>query len=162
MPSGKRLSEAGFGQPAQIADRGLARRHQFLRILVAQFVERELAARRDCERLVEQRLRIELREVAERPQMALAVGMKRVAGVEHRHAEADRGERVLQRAALGNVHVHVAPCHQWQTGCLRKIACRGEPLGVVGRAEAFHHDPRTAGKTCSNGLRVFQRRQRVG
>ena len=105
---GQATGEPFLGQAAQIAGRGLAGGNDLLGILVAQHLERELAARGDDERLGEPCGRIDAAQRLDRSQVTLAVRVQRVAGFGNGGLEADRGQRVLQRAALALVHVHVA------------------------------------------------------
>ena len=123
-----------------------ARRHQLLGIFVAQFVERERAARGEIERGVGQLARIERGEPRARAQVALAVGEERVAAFGERRAQADGRERVLQRAPGAHVHVHVARRDERQSGGARKRLQRGEARAVAGAREEFGGDPCAAGE----------------
>ncbi len=80
----------------------------------------------------------------DRPQMALAVGMQRVAGFGYGSLEADRGQRILQRAALALMHVYVArrgdgKAQRCGDGHELFAAC-----GVVGVEQALGGDPQVA------------------
>ncbi len=81
-------SEAGPGFMAQPGGRRVAVRDDLLRVLVAQFVERKVAARGDGQRFGQQIRRVEARQAEPRAQVALAVGKQRVTGSEHRRFQA--------------------------------------------------------------------------
>src|SRR4029453_3601244 len=118
--------ESYFRQLAQMARRRLARRDDFLRILVAQFVQRKDAALRDRDRLREQRRRIDRRKGRARAQVPLSVGKKRMAAFGKRLTQTNRGNRVLQRAPRACMHVDVTGGDLRQSACLRKPPPAGE------------------------------------
>ena len=78
--------------------------------------------------------------------MTLAVGKQRMTGPRHRRLEPDRSQRILQRAALANVHVHVAGGDDRQTDHAgdghQLLAARR----VVGVEQALGRDPQRVGK----------------
>ena len=69
------LREPALDQLAQPRRRRFSRRHDLLRVFVAQLVERKAAALRDRERFGEQLRRIDAGEARTRAQVPLAVGM---------------------------------------------------------------------------------------
>ena len=91
--------EAFLGEATQIAAGGLARGNDLLGILVAQHLERKLAARGNDERLGDPCGRIDAAQRLDRPQVALAVRMQRVAGFGIVCLEPDRGQRRPRRAS---------------------------------------------------------------
>ena len=78
-PAPARPSSVQLAQPARPASSPSGT--SLARILVAQLVEREVAALGDAQRLGEQLRRIELREPQPRPQVPLAVGKQREAAL---------------------------------------------------------------------------------
>ena len=102
------LHRALLREPPQPARRRVTFRHDLARVLVAQFVERERAARGDLDRRREQFGRMQLRDALDRAQVPLAVRKQRQPRLLDRRADARRGQHVLQRAAAARVHVHVA------------------------------------------------------
>jgi hypothetical protein len=116
---------------------GVSLRHQLLRILIAQLVEREIAARGDARALGEKLRRIELREAHAQPQVALGVRLQRLPALGHRLAQPDRRQHILQRLARAQVHVHVARGNQRQSQPLQ----RSELRPVVGPAMQLGGDP---------------------
>ena len=147
-------------QLRQPARRRLARRHQLLRVLVAQLVERKRAARGDGERLRQELGRIDLRQAHPRAQVPLGVRVKRLRAALERQAQPDRGERVLQATARAQVHVHVARGHQWQAAGVRLLAQRVEPGAVVRPAMQLHGDPGPAAEMRGEPLPVPRQQQR--
>ena len=95
----KAPAQSFLGQPAQMSGRRLAIGYEFLRILVAQRIERKRAACRHVQRLGEQFSGIQIRQPQPQPQVALGVGVQRVPAALHWQPKTDRSERVLQPAA---------------------------------------------------------------
>ncbi len=111
-PSGQRQRA-----PASVSSRryeagGVAWRHQLARILVAQLVEAEVAGSGERCARGQQLRRIQPAQALRLAQVALRVRVQPCAGLCHRHAGADRGERILQRPPGAHVHVHVPTGHQ--------------------------------------------------
>jgi hypothetical protein len=78
--------------------------------------------------------------------VALAVGKQRVAGLEHRGLQAQRGQHILQPAAAPHVHVHVAGGDQRQAaGGAQRL--QASSRRVVRPGMQFDGDPGAAGKT---------------
>ena len=156
---GKPPAQAVFGEPAQPARGRLARRHQLLGILVAQFVEREIAAPGDRERLGEELGRIQLREAHAQPQAALGVRMEVAPALRHGAPEPHRGEHVLQPPARAQVHVHVARRRQGQAGMLRDFPQTVQLRAVVRPAMQLRRDPGLPGEALRDPVRLtFVRR----
>ncbi len=76
--------------------------------------------------------------------MAFAVGMKRVTAFGERLLQADRSDRVLQRASRADMHVDVAGSHLRQPARLRQLGVTREPRRVAGAGEKLDSDPRAA------------------
>ena len=138
-PHGARLH-----QTAQVRFRRRARGHDFLRVLVAQLVEREAAALRDLPRRVEERARVQRLEPRDRPQGSLAVREERTPRARDRGPQAHRGQHVLQGAAPALVHVHVAARDRRQPEPLREGRKAPEPLAVSARGDELDRDPEAA------------------
>jgi hypothetical protein len=113
-------ARAGFGQGEQVLRGGHAGRHQFFRVFVAQFVERESAACGDVCALFEQRRRVEPVQFMQRAQVALAIGLQARAELLHRRVQADGSEHVQQRLARAFVHQCLAG------GAHRQLQVQGE------------------------------------
>ncbi len=78
--------------------------------------------------------------------MALAVRMERVAGLRDRCLQPDGGQRILQRAALARMHVHVAGGNERQPGRRRDFGEIGATRRVVGVEQALDGDPQRVAK----------------
>ncbi len=98
-PSGQRWLAPSSVRRRSQRGRRVAFRHDLARILVAQLVERERAARGDLHRSGEQLGRMQLREALDRAQVTLAVRKQREPRPLDGGADAGCGEHVLQRAA---------------------------------------------------------------
>jgi hypothetical protein len=101
------LAAALLDQPAQPGPGPLAGRDRIDRVLVADLVQPEPATRGHPQRLGEPARRIQAGQLVPGAQAALAVREQRWRGLRHRFFEAQRSERVLQRAPAAHVHVHV-------------------------------------------------------
>ena len=88
--------------------------------------------------------------------MALGVRKQRVARRMHRHAEADRGEHVLERAARAQVHVHVSGRDERQAACARERAERFHARRIVSAQQKLGGDPRTLRETGRDEARVIE------
>ena len=147
--------QSRFDQRAQMRCRCLPLRHDLLRVLVTQFVERERAALRDRDGLGEQLGRIDRRKPRARTQMPLAIGMKRVAALGERLFHADRRDRVLQRAPGAHVHVDVAGGDLRQARLPRQRRAVRKPGAVAGVGEELDGNPRATRKGRGDPERPF-------
>jgi hypothetical protein len=129
------------GRLAQPGGRRFARRHDLLRVLVAQFVEREAAALRDRERLGQQLRRVDALQPIARAQIALGIRQQTPAGLCQRRLVAHRGQHVLQPLACTRMHVHIACRHQRQAGPLRQRGQVRQRLRIVCAAHQLAGDP---------------------
>ena len=123
-------ADALLGQAPQVSGRCGSGRDDLLGVLVAQLVQREAAARRNREGLVEQLPRVDAPERRDRAQVTLAVGREREAGILQRDAVTDGRERVLQGAAAPRVHVHVPARDRRQPQPCRQRAEQAETCPV--------------------------------
>ena len=78
--------------------------------------------------------------------MALAVGEERVTAFGERRAQADRRQRVLQRAPGAHVHVHAARRDERQSRGAGKRLERGQARAVAGAREELGGNPCAAGE----------------
>ena len=92
--------------------------------------------------------------------MPLAVRMERVAAFGERLLQADRRDRVLQRAPGADVHVDIARGDLRQAGLARERRAVREPVAVAGAGEELDGDPRTAGKGGGDPARGGEQGQR--
>ena len=145
---------AFFDQLCKPARRRFPFRHDLQRIFVAQLIDAERAARGDRERFSEHGLRVQLRQPDPRTQVALGIREERVPGLRNRHAQADRGERVLQRAARTGMHVHVAGRDERQAAGFAEGAQPGEARLVARPMVEFHCDPCAPGKFLCKPVRL--------
>ena len=143
---GPALAGTRFGQRPQVARRRGARRHDLLRVLIAQLLEREAAARGDLQRRGQQRRGIQLAEPGERPQATLAVRVQREPGLADSRVQADRGQQVLECAAAAPVHVDIAggDAGHLEFGAERREL--GEATRVTAAGQQFHADPQAPGE----------------
>ena len=98
-----------------------AGQHGLQRILVAQFVQAEMAALRDQQRVGQQLGRVERGEPLARAQMGFGVGLKRKTALAHCHTQPHGGHDVVQRLARAHMHVHIATGHQRQARVPRQL-----------------------------------------
>ena len=87
--------------------------------------------------------------------MPLAVRVQRVAAGGERRLQADRGQRVLQRAPRAGVHVNAARGRQRQAACVRERSEAFEPRTVAGAREKLDADPRPPGEHVGEPARPF-------
>ena len=92
--------------------------------------------------------------------MPLAVRVQRVAAGGERRLQADRGQRVLQRAPRAGVHVNVARGRQRQAAGARQRSEAFEPRTVAGAREQSDADPRPPGEHVGEPARRLVRRVR--
>ncbi len=78
--------------------------------------------------------------------MPFPAGLQGKPGFCNRHAEPDRGQRVLQRAASARVHVHVAAGHARQSRLPAEFLECGKAFAVAASRQQFDGDPEAAGK----------------
>ena len=149
-------------QPAQVTRRCLARRHQLLRVLVAQALEGELATPGHGDGLGQERGRVEALEHLPRAQVALPVGVQGVSRLGQRHPQTDGRERVLQFPASPLVHVHVACGDCRQTGRPGEGLAVHEPSAVAGTPGELDREPGAAGKALSHPPGLGRSRARTG
>ncbi len=97
-------------QLPQVARHGLPFRHELTRILVAQFIEREIDALQNLECRAQKLTRINPAKLLERPQIALTVRIKLIAQFTERCSQAYCSQGVLHNAPLWTVHVHIPRC----------------------------------------------------
>ncbi len=138
---------AGFRELAQVGSRRLTRRHQFARIFVAQLVERKIRQRRDFHGFREQRGRIEPRQPFAFTQVPLAIGEQPLAGFGQRHPVTYRRERILQRTAIAQVHVHVTGGRERQTELRAQRTRHTQAFAVATVARQLHRDPGASRKS---------------
>ncbi len=150
------LREPFLHEPAQPARCGLALGHQLARILVAQRLQRERAARGDVDRLRQQFGRIQACKPSDRVQAALGIGQRARAQRMQRLAAADGRQHVVQLPALAHMHPHRTAGHQRQPGTLAQRAGLREQRAIVRPAQQRHPDPAAAGE---GARKVPQRRQ---
>ncbi len=121
-PVGEAPVRADISLLTQIRRWRVAGRHELVGILVAQLVERERAAPRDADRLLQRAGRVEVGQAQPGSQVPLGVRRELVATLAHRPAEPDPRQHVLQ--GLPRAHVHQGPAggHHWH------VVARGGPL----------------------------------
>lgn len=103
--------QALLAQRVQPACRGVALGHQFARVLVLQLAEVELAALGNGQGFGQQVERVQLGQLRQATQVALAIGKQKAPGFGHLAMLADGSHAVLQGTAAAHVHVHVATGH---------------------------------------------------
>src|SRR6185437_8647401 len=95
-----------------MAARRLTRRHELMRILVPQLLQRESAAPGNGHRFFEQLTRIEFREPLTLAQITFTIGIELLASFPNRHVMPDRCNRVLEPPTRTHVHMNVAAGYQ--------------------------------------------------
>ena len=137
---------AALGASAQPAGRRVAGGHQLVGVFVAQAIQREIAAPGDGHGLFQQGRWVQPRQPIARPQVPLAIGEQGIAQLVQRLAQADGGERVLQRPPAAGVHVHIAAGHQGQAMRLAQGLQGGQFLGLPARRQAGEAQPGPVGE----------------
>ncbi len=120
-----------------------ARQHGLQRVLVAQLVQTEVAARRHHQCVGQQRGRVKLPQPQARTQMGFGVGLQCKAALTHRSPQAHGGDHVLQRLARAHVHVHVAAGDQRHTGQPRYARQRVPPQIIVQTLQQLQGQPQS-------------------
>ncbi len=143
---------AVLGQLAQPSCGACAHGHQLLGVLVAQLIERKLAALGDAFGFFEQRARIQTRQFSARAQVPLAARLQFIAHIGYRLVEADRGEQILQRASFADMHLDAATCHERQVQHRAEFCQRSESAAIVTGAQQLYSEPGAlrAQRACSH------------
>ncbi|MNG95570.1 hypothetical protein D3C79_546100 [compost metagenome] len=115
--------------------------HQFAWVLVFQFAQFELAARRDGQGLGQQVGGIEFAQLRLAAQVPLAIGKQEAPGLGHQAMLANGGHAILQGAATAHVHVHVATGHGADADPGRQTAQAFKAQGIVTAAVQVHGQP---------------------
>ena len=150
--------QSGFGQFRKILGRGLAVRNDFLRILIFQFVEGEIAQPGNAHGFVQHFRRINFFQPRNRAQVALSAGLQGEPGFCNRHAEPDRSQRVLKRAASARVHVHVAAGCTGQPRLPAEFPECGKAFAVAASCQQFNGYPEPCGEALREPQRIFSLR----
>ena len=143
-PAGQRCAQPRMRQRTQMTRGRGAGRHDFLGILVTQFIEVESAALGYFERLRQQWRGIEFAQALQGPQAALAVRKHGIARGLQRLPQTNRRQHILQGAAAAAMHMHVARGH---AGQLQRFAQRFERLQtahVEAAGQKFHAYPQAS------------------
>ena len=101
-------------QVAEMLDRSQPARAEFLRVLVPQFVEREVAAVADLDRVCDRvgAVAKQRRHLGGRLEMPFRVGIPPLTQLGHRAAVTDRRQNILQPLSLAHMAMHVIGRHQ--------------------------------------------------
>jgi hypothetical protein len=134
-----------LGEHAQPAGGRVAGRHQLLRVLVAQFIKRERAARGPVGCRLEPGRLIQLGQSRTGPQMGLPVRFQPQAGLRHRATVAGGREHVLQGLARSAVHQHIARGDDGQPGECRHPAGHRHTLFIEAAMTQGQRQPATLG-----------------
>ena len=140
-------------QPGQIFHRRLARRGEFLGILVTQLVEREGRLPGDFQRALHG-LGIageEQGHFLRRSQVSLGIGKQQFAGRGHRAAVPHGGQHVAERLSLGHVEMNVARRDQRHARAMRQRREPIEPLLIVAAMVQFGEQIAAAGEDVAIG-----------
>jgi hypothetical protein len=123
VPASVPLQSPFPGQSGKELGRGQILRAEFMRVLVAQFVETERAALRDLDGARDQlRARgVTPGDLVPRTQMALGVGQQARARLGERALLADARQHVLQVTPLRDVVVHVVRRDEGDAGASRQL-----------------------------------------
>ena len=142
-------------KPAQMAGRGFSRRHDLLRVFVAQFIEAEAAAVSNAQRLGHQFGWIQTGNRVDWPQRLLGVRLRVLPQFSQRPAQADGGEHILQGLAAFFVHQHVAGGDGGQSHCRcqRQRLCKG--AHVICPLELLDGNPERTGEAYFEQLQGF-------
>ena len=129
--SGVTQQRAFFGVLAQGLRRGVAGQHGFQRVLVAQRVEREAAARRNDQGVGQPRGRVQAGQARAAAQVQLGIGLQRKPALRHRLAQAHRRQHVVQGLARAHMQVHMARGHQRHAGEAGELLQAVQLQGIV-------------------------------
>jgi hypothetical protein len=117
------------------------RRYHLFRVLVAQLVEAESAPFGNARRFIEEFCGIEARQLRQAAQVLLGVGQAPTPEFTDAAAVAQCGHDVVQGAAAGAVHLHVAAGHQWQMQGATQLLQRSVAAQFVVAQVIVHADP---------------------
>ena len=138
-PADKR---SGLGELAEVCRRRQSRRHQFLGVLVAQFVQAKRAAVGQFAGLREHLPGVDCLQGLERLQVAFTVLVDSLPEVVHRTLQTNGGQHVLKRFARGRVHDGAVAGDHRQVEAHRKIEDAGRLQDVVAFREEFKAKPK--------------------
>ena len=136
------LAQAGLGQCAQVAGRGMPGRHQFDRIVVPELAQAETAAPRQFHRGLQQRRRMDVAQRPARAQVALTIAEQQRPGLRQRGVVADRDQGVLEHALAPARHVHIAAGQRRHAQLRGQRHQRLQARGIVTLAMQFHRQIR--------------------
>ncbi len=156
-PVGETLTSTDVDLLAQIAGRRLTRRHQFIRIFVAQFVERKRALLRDVDGFFKRLGRIEVRQPQTGAQMLFRVWCEIVAAFSDRLAKTDCRQGVLQRLARADMQADIAGGNHRQAGLLHDLFNHRAMLIVARLEQQGQRDPGATGTGLLQPLRLPQK-----
>ena len=155
-------AHALFRQVAQPACGGVAVRHQFGGVAVAQFGQAELATVGKAQGFGPERGGVDRGQRLAGAQVALTILEQHRAGLGHGLPMGDRGPHVLQRAAPAHMHVHVAGRDQRDAERGGHAFKQAQAARVVGATMQFHCQPQTVGEQRLQPCAVFGIRVGVG
>ena len=110
-----------FGVLAQGLRRCVAGQHGFERVLVAQALQRKMAALRHHQGVGHMLCVKQVTQTCAAAQMALGIGLQTPPALRNRQAQAHGSEHVVQRLARAQVHAHPAGGHDGQAGQARNL-----------------------------------------
>ncbi len=161
MSPAKYLSSARPGQVFQMLLRGFSRRHRFVRILIAQLVERKVDAVGKPHGF-----RDRIRDVAKQPrhflrrlEMAFGIGFKPLADRIDGGLLADAGQHILQRTARGIVIQHLVGREQFDMGGAGDVMQPAQAAPVVAAIQQARGKPHAIRAACAATDQEFSGRR---
>jgi hypothetical protein len=121
-------------------------RHHFIRIFIAQFIQRKSAQAGDTQRLGQCLGRIDIGQADARTQVLLGVLRQAVAALGHGFAQPHCSERVLQGFTRAHMHRHMAQRHDRQAVLPPDFIDGGAVAVVVSTVQQVQAQPATPGK----------------
>ena len=143
-------------QPGQRAQGSLARRHRFQRVVVADLIQAETAARSHLQRICQQGRGMDAAQPQTRSQVPLRVRLQGKAAFAYPPALLHRGDHVLQQLAGPHMHVDVARCDQGHACALRQVQQSGQPEFVVQVMQQLGAQPQMRSETLPQALQQLR------
>ena len=130
-----------LGQNAQVFTRRAPGRHEFARILIAQFIECEAATCGNPDAARQRRRRIDPLQTGAWPKIALMIRQQFTGAAPQRRPATYRVHGIGNRITLPTVHVHVTTGNERQFECRRNAFEPFTMRRVRAFVEQFERDP---------------------
>ena len=117
-------------------------RHDFLGVLVTQFIQAEIAQPRDAQGFIQQGRGVEPLQFVQGTQVLLAIAQPPPAQLGDAGIVMQRSEHVMQRLAGGHVHTHIAAGHHGNGKLMSQRLQREVALHLIVAQQVTHAQPK--------------------